>query len=380
MVCPEDSEQILQIGEYIISSYQSDYDPHTNTYRTNNSNSENNDNQYDEFDIDESNNNNQNKQNNQNNSNNNDNSLKTLNKRSVSYERRESIKIVPGGYIRKRRNTHTNNHHRRHHIIKNDELIEKCCDIYKCRCKLDACPLPECPWPLVVKLLPQLNEEFGMPGNCCRRYACIRPTFCVVEEIQQEKKRYKNGEKWLKDPCTECECDNGEPKCFISQCYMPTCLKLITLEGNCCPTCDNTGSDFCQGSENCDKVCKHGYKKSDHNDCDLCVCAKSNRNSTRYNITSTTTFPPIPAKPTVTTTGTIKITSRDNSVEFEAKPANDTDNLPYKITLVICAFIVFTIFALIGVYVWRFLRVQDSYRTVPSLDSNLNRIENITTN
>ncbi|KAK3563805.1 hypothetical protein QTP86_034530, partial [Hemibagrus guttatus] len=44
-----------------------------------------------------------------------------------------------------------------------------------------------------------------------------------------------NREAWKKDPCTTCECREGQVTCFVEKCPPASCPKPETLKGVCCP-------------------------------------------------------------------------------------------------------------------------------------------------
>ncbi|OCT81192.1 peroxidasin isoform X1 [Xenopus laevis] len=44
-------------------------------------------------------------------------------------------------------------------------------------------------------------------------------------------------EKWNKDACTKCECNNGHTTCFVESCPPIDCLWPLKMEGVCCPVC-----------------------------------------------------------------------------------------------------------------------------------------------
>ncbi|XP_018121404.1 peroxidasin isoform X2 [Xenopus laevis] len=44
-------------------------------------------------------------------------------------------------------------------------------------------------------------------------------------------------EKWNKDACTKCECNNGHITCFVESCPPINCLWPLKMEGVCCPVC-----------------------------------------------------------------------------------------------------------------------------------------------
>lgn len=194
-------------------------------------------------------------------------------KRSVrQYKRRESIKIVPGGYIHKRSIPDQNNN-------QTDEFMQKCCERHQCICDT-LCFQPEC---LPDQVLLVEEEATFLPGNCCPTYKC-HPARSNQQETTcystTKKEHFFTGEIWMEDACTQCECDHGQSNCRSSSCKPIHCEKKIENPGECCPVCDLSNSKYCTGQEDCDIVCRNGYD-IDVTGCTICRCAKS---STTYPI------------------------------------------------------------------------------------------------
>ncbi|XP_017332074.1 peroxidasin [Ictalurus punctatus] len=61
----------------------------------------------------------------------------------------------------------------------------------------------------------------------------LSKTDCTDEEGRQRGNR----EAWKKDPCTTCECREGQVTCFVEKCPQTSCPKPETLKGVCCPVC-----------------------------------------------------------------------------------------------------------------------------------------------
>ncbi|XP_026789759.3 peroxidasin [Pangasianodon hypophthalmus] len=61
----------------------------------------------------------------------------------------------------------------------------------------------------------------------------LSKTDCTDEEGRQRGNR----EAWKKDPCTTCECREGQVTCFVEKCPPTSCPKPETLKGVCCPVC-----------------------------------------------------------------------------------------------------------------------------------------------
>lgn len=183
------------------------------------------------------------------------------------YKRRESIKIVPVGYIHKR-STDELNH------TSNKYLIE-CCIQNQCTCS-SSCIQPNC---TTDQMLVLENKSNNLPGNCCPIYKCY-PIQHDDQHHQQstcysisKQGHFLNGEIWMEDDCTRCECENGQPNCRSSVCKPINCDKKIYNHGECCPVCDLSNSKYCTGQEDCDIVCRNGYD-IDITGCTICKCAK----------------------------------------------------------------------------------------------------------
>lgn len=178
-------------------------------------------------------------------------------KRSILTKRRESITIVPGDYIRRRRQA-------------NDSLLitQKCCE---CKCDYSKCLDFTCP-KNEYKMID--SPATPIPGNCCPKYQCStqKPT-CYSHYL---RKHFNGLEHWTEDPCTHCECDEyGETNCETSICKPLNCEKKKTAVGECCPVCDISDSKFCEPDIDCDLHCRTGYERDPVRDCAICACAKS---------------------------------------------------------------------------------------------------------
>lgn len=214
-------------------------------------------------------------------------------KRSVRpYKRRESIKIVPVGHISKRSipmdefNQTT------------DEYLMQCCIHNQCACDTK-CVQPTCAIDQVAVLQ---SEGNNLPGKCCPIYKCYpiqhgggsgaaehQPQSTCYSSAK--KGHFLNGEVWMEDDCTRCECDGGQSNCRSSVCKPINCEKKIYNRGECCPVCDLSNSKYCTGQEDCDIVCRNGYD-IDVTGCTICKCAKrSTTISTANDSTDVQTVP-----------------------------------------------------------------------------------------
>ncbi|KAM9330542.1 extracellular matrix organizing protein FRAS1 [Gastrophryne carolinensis] len=130
------------------------------------------------------------------------------------------------------------------------------CDRGKVLCHPAQCSKVECSWG---------EELVHFEGKCCPE--CVLSTsYCLHQQHKDSPsdltgvKHFMNGEKWKEDPCTECECQNGQVTCFSVSC--PSCpvgTLAVNVEGKCCPECK---------SERCDPDCLTCSQSVDH--CDMC--------------------------------------------------------------------------------------------------------------
>lgn len=192
-------------------------------------------------------------------------------KRAILTRRRESIKIVPGDYIRRRRDANNNT------LL----AAQKCCE---CKCDYVKCPEFKCP-PNEFKVA--ISQATQMPGSCCTKYRCTteKPT-CFSRNLQRQINAL---EKWDEDACTHCECtETGQQNCETSVCKPLNCEKKQTIAGECCPVCDISDSKFCEPEIDCERHCQYGFEYDPVRDCAICQCAKSK--STTTTTTTTTTI------------------------------------------------------------------------------------------
>lgn len=180
-------------------------------------------------------------------------------KRAIKTRKRESIKIVPGHYIRHRREI-------------NDSLaaIQKmCCE---CKCDFTICPDHKdhkCP-PNEYKIT--ISQGTQTPGNCCPKFSCStqKPT-CYSHNLKQQ---FNPMDHWKDDACTHCECsETGETNCETPICKPLSCEKKHTIDGECCPVCDISDSKFCE--PDCDIHCRNGFEHDTERNCAICACAKT---------------------------------------------------------------------------------------------------------
>lgn len=279
-----------------------------------------------------------------------------------SVMREEPIRIVPGKY---RRSLPENIDDE----IDNTKLIEFCCPRKECVCH-DNCTIPNCELDEVAIIVNNTiaeccpSYECQAKRNCteltdgtvwmepCSKCHCIgKEMFCEQLCKQEEEKTckpdqspiiYTNGQTWMQDSCTTCECRNGTTHCTVSSCLTKSCPKQVHVNYECCPICDYSESHFCPGFENCDIACQFEFMKSTEG-CLLCKCA-------------------IP---------TVNATSTQTTIENQLPTDPKSHNLYPIILLVVFVIIVVLLFGCC----WKKCRNSKSYKPVQTkVDGNWNKI------
>ncbi|XP_064084598.1 kielin/chordin-like protein [Macrobrachium nipponense] len=67
------------------------------------------------------------------------------------------------------------------------------------------------------------SDPVHKPGECC--------AFCNSCDGAEE------GDTWQPDPCTHCQCKQGEQLCYSLGCSPPACHNPARPQGECCPVC-----------------------------------------------------------------------------------------------------------------------------------------------
>uniref|UniRef100_A0A336LY79 CSON004306 protein n=1 Tax=Culicoides sonorensis TaxID=179676 RepID=A0A336LY79_CULSO len=317
---------------------------------------------------------------------------KILEKRSILFERRESIKIVPGGHhffghIHKRSLSQGNNKYdyrldksssgeiiastsessatnlHASMIVSDEKSTKRCCEYHECKCfpaHESNCKIPHCTKPLIKAVK---RHASGLPGDCCDDYECIAPNYC---ESRLTGKRYPVGATWDEQDCQTCRCDQGETKCQMYFCKPLSCQKRILVPGACCQTCDDTATDFCTSEINCNIHCPNGFQKSDEG-CNLCKCAyniiqKIDINYTSDSIKSTDVENSLIDNHTVTLTNIQSICEN----QFQK-------NMYIFISIIITLLLVIIVIVLYLI-VQKRQKNSQSYKPVANIDSNFNSL------
>nr|XP_039273324.1 mucin-5AC-like isoform X1 [Styela clava] len=69
---------------------------------------------------------------------------------------------------------------------------------------------------------------------------CVEPADCAC--MDHEGNRVEPGQSWNPSPCETCTCYDNEPSCYSMACAITECdeskgYELVTVVGQCCPTC-----------------------------------------------------------------------------------------------------------------------------------------------
>lgn len=190
-------------------------------------------------------------------------------KRAILTRKRESIKIVPGQYHRHRREI-------------NDSLaIQQCCE---CKCDFAKCPEHKCP---LNEYKVTISQGTQLPGSCCPKFACnLQKPTCYSLNL---RKHFNPNEHWKDDACTHCECtETGETNCETPICKALSCEKKHTIDGECCPVCDISDSNFCEPDVDCDLHCRAGFEYDAVRNCAICACTKAPPTTKKTTISNNT--------------------------------------------------------------------------------------------
>ncbi|XP_054153297.1 cysteine-rich motor neuron 1 protein-like [Oppia nitens] len=140
--------------------------------------------------------------------------------------------------------------------------IRNCCQT-TCVCLPGVCNESQivCPNNTVTRVVKQAT---GRPGSCCNQIECIAvPKNCIHNSLQ-----YINGDKWLADKCTTCECRDGLAFCYKKSCNHidPKNCHSMTQQSydECCPSCQGCISSNGKFYNN-----THQWYE---NDCSYCQC------------------------------------------------------------------------------------------------------------
>jgi von Willebrand factor type C domain len=289
-------------------------------------------------------------------------------RRAVAYKRHESIKIVPGGDHIHKRSIPEGLAELNFNRTETEEQV-KCCPRRVCVCLSTTCNLNCQPPSVLVD-----DTANSTPGKCCESFKCVQPDHC-----EHNNRIYANGTQWKEqDSCIECECVNGKATCSTSLCKPLSCLKKKQVPGECCPVCDYANTNFCVGDEWCDKVCKHGYRRSEAG-CSLCKCAREQpHHYPEVNNTET----PIPSTTTATTTSTLAsaTTTTTTSTQAPATPTNpiiscpdNQENQLYIFVVIVSAAVIVIGFFIFAAFCYFTRSSRQRYRVVNSADSLYNK-------
>ncbi|XP_076372903.1 BMP-binding endothelial regulator protein-like [Tachypleus tridentatus] len=117
-------------------------------------------------------------------------------------------------------------------ISDGESLVFDPCTVCKCHnsttmCNRKVCPPVYCP----------PHFQVALPDQCC--YTCSEPEE-LTSVCMFEGRAYEEGKTWMKDPCVQCSCFQGQVICSTIYCSVRKCLKgykLKSVPGKCCPSC-----------------------------------------------------------------------------------------------------------------------------------------------
>ncbi|KAK2165024.1 hypothetical protein LSH36_56g07015 [Paralvinella palmiformis] len=103
----------------------------------------------------------------------------------------------------------------------------------------DFCDIPHCD----PGTRPQLvRPRTGLPGRCCDVIKCVSDS--IVQCLTSDGVWREDGEHWLLDECTECECHGGLTQCNRVQCELiESCGWISIPKGECCHKCIEDSPD-----------------------------------------------------------------------------------------------------------------------------------------
>ncbi|KAM9316417.1 peroxidasin homolog [Gastrophryne carolinensis] len=95
-----------------------------------------------------------------------------------------------------------------------------------------------------LKNLPPVNDFKDFVVDLQKTITSLRKQIKNLESRLSSKdcfdetgKAHTTNERWEKDPCTKCECQNGSVTCFVESCPPTPCLAPVQKKGSCCPVC-----------------------------------------------------------------------------------------------------------------------------------------------
>ncbi len=124
-------------------------------------------------------------------------------------------------------------------------------------CNTQACPAVSCEEPVVPE------------NQCCGVCPDPETSFVVEPKACNVKGQvYQHGERWEKDECKYCMCNNGRVDCESPPCDALDCADPIKVDGECCLRCPEDAQPCITPD---DVKHAHGEKWSD-GDCKSCKC------------------------------------------------------------------------------------------------------------
>ena len=242
-------------------------------------------------------------------------------------------------------------------ISNNNDIIARCCPKEICKCK--PCVVSRCGFNETLEIVEYARYQ---PGHCCDKSKCVKRSFCGDDYGN----RVSNGATWTRatDECTTCHCIDGDTRCFSSACRPLSCKKTIKVRGECCPKCDLSDSEFCEGHELCDIACRYDHVKTVAG-CKLCLCVQ------------------LPTTTSTTDAPTEKEATEKDELTTEIVQDNITFNKTneeyfYSLTTIILVVLIgLVFFAGLFCVVCQYTR-RNVYRNVPLSDTKRSKIKEIT--
>ncbi|XP_038068738.1 zonadhesin-like isoform X3 [Patiria miniata] len=134
---------------------------------------------------------------------------------------------------------------------------KKCqCNDGKVSCDTQTCPEVDC-------------ADAVVPDNqCCPVCPKVAPPALTAKSCEVGGQTYQHGERWDKNACKSCVCDNGKVNCDSPACGALTCTDPIKVPGECCMRCPED-AQVCITADSVEY--QHGETWRD-GDCKRCKC------------------------------------------------------------------------------------------------------------
>lgn len=211
--------------------------------------------------------------------------IKSKSKRSIAPFKRETIRIVPGGYeYTQRRKRHSVALPAINYRTINEQKIHECCAHRQCECDVQKCSdkRPKCTDDHVLLLIRSAN---GQPGDCCDEYHCAIEPKCMASSklnelpaiiIKTDDNTHAITSEWIIDGTRHCKCVNGQRVCdgAVAATVATASKVLPTSEPTAMTTITTTENIITCYSDNMNQhyALNETWREDD---CTTCVCDKS---------------------------------------------------------------------------------------------------------